>query len=167
MALDRTNMVSLFDTGTWLGGSTPALTEMGDGFTEISEDWGPEFVDTKYVNMKNSSSTLNGYALSMTPEREHLSDTMQTKMNEAFRTFPTGAKAESFYYRYYKTDITVTEGVGSGPAIKVPVTAGPSSTGGASSDPLKSSIEIHGNGDVIPGTISIAKNGTHTFTPTT
>lgn len=40
MALDRTNMVSLLDIGT-LTGSTEKIVEMGDGFTEITEDLDP------------------------------------------------------------------------------------------------------------------------------
>ena len=40
MALDRTNMVSLLDIGA-LTGSTEKLAEMGDGYTELTEDWGP------------------------------------------------------------------------------------------------------------------------------
>ena len=38
MSKDRTNMVSLLDIGTLLG-STEKIAEMGDGFSEITEDW--------------------------------------------------------------------------------------------------------------------------------
>ena len=41
MALDRTNMVSLLDIGKLFGGASTDIVEMGDGYTEISEDWGP------------------------------------------------------------------------------------------------------------------------------
>lgn len=41
MALDRTNMVSLLDIGKLFGGVSTDIEEMGDGYTEISEDWGP------------------------------------------------------------------------------------------------------------------------------
>lgn len=151
MALDRTNMVSLFDVGTWLGGSTPNIVEMGDGFTELSEDWSPNFQDTQYVNMKNAASSLTSYSLSMSPEREYLSDEFQEAIDTAFKTFPTGKTCESFYYRFYKTDLLS----GSGDCIRVPVVAAPSSTGGAGGDILTSSIEIHGNGDAEEGTITV------------
>ena len=72
-AQDRTNMVSLLDIGL-LTGSTTKLAEMGDGYTEITEDWGPSTDSTQYVNMKTASSTVKGYALNMSPEREYLSD---------------------------------------------------------------------------------------------
>ena len=39
--MDRTNMVSLLDIGSLMGGETPKIVEMGDGFSEITEDWGP------------------------------------------------------------------------------------------------------------------------------
>ena len=36
MAKDRTNMVSLLDIGSLMGGKSEKLAEMGDGFTELS-----------------------------------------------------------------------------------------------------------------------------------
>ena len=159
MALDRTNMVSLFDVGSWLGSTSEKLVEMGDGFNSLSEDWGPSFKDTQYVNMKNSASSLNGYAFSMTPEREHLSDEMQKAINTAFKKFPTGDAAKTYYYRFYKSDITGT----TGDCIRLPVVAGPSSTGGDAGDALTSSIEIHGNGEVEVGTITIGAGGTFSW----
>ena len=42
MAKDRTNMVSLLDIGSLMGGKSEKLAEMGDGFTELSEDWRSE-----------------------------------------------------------------------------------------------------------------------------
>lgn len=155
MALDRTNMVSLLDIGSLMGGKTPKIVEMGDGYKEITEDWGPNTQSDQYVNMKNASNTVKGYALSMTPERDHLSDEMQTAINTMFKTFPTGEKCNTYYYRFYKTDITGT----SGDCIRVPVTVCPSSTGGAGGDNLTSSIQINGNGDVEVGTITISESG--------
>ena len=73
--MDRTNMVSLLDTGLLMGGTTDIM-EMGDGYTELTEDWGPDIGSTQYVNMKSKSSTLKGYEFSMSPEREYLSDDM-------------------------------------------------------------------------------------------
>ena len=49
MALDRTNMVSLFDVGLWLGGKTSSIIEMGDGFNELTEEWNPSFNDKQYT----------------------------------------------------------------------------------------------------------------------
>lgn len=161
MALDRTNMVSLLDIGSLMGGKTPKIVEMGDGYKEITEDWGPNTQSDQYVNMKNASNTVKGYALSMTPERDHLSDEMQTAINTMFKTFPTGEKCNTYYYRFYKTDITGT----SGDCIKVPVTVCPSSTGGAGGDNLTSTIQINGNGDVEQGTITISEDGTFTWAP--
>lgn len=155
MALDRTNMVSLLDIGSLMGGKTPKIVEMGDGYKEITEDWGPNTQSDQYVNMKNASNTVKGYALSMTPERDHLSDEMQTAINTMFKTFPIGEKCNTYYYRFYKTDITGT----SGDCIRVPVTVCPSSTGGAGGDNLTSSIQINGNGDVEVGTITISEGG--------
>ena len=68
MALDRTNMVSLLDIGSLMGGKTSKIVEMGDGYKEITEDWGPNTQSDQYVNMKNASNTVKGYALSMTPD---------------------------------------------------------------------------------------------------
>lgn len=155
MALDRTNMVSLLDIGSLMGGKTPKIVEMGDGYKEITEDWGPNTQSDQYVNMKSASNTVKGYALSMTPERDHLSDEMQTVINTMFKTFPTGEKCNTYYYRFYKTDITGT----SGDCIRVPVTVCPSSTGGTGGDNLTSSIQINGNGDVEVGTITISEGG--------
>ena len=105
MALDRTNMVSLLDIGT-LTGPTEKIVEMGDGFTEITEDLGPNTESKQYVNMKNASNTVKGYALSMTPSREYLSDEMQKCIDTLFKTLPTGEKCNTNYYRFFKTDIT-------------------------------------------------------------
>ncbi len=155
MAKDRTNMVSILDIGSLMGGSAEKLAEMGNGYKEITEDWGPNTESTQYVNMKNASNSVKGYALSMTPEREHLSDEMQTTINEMFKKFPTGEKCETYYYRFYKTDLT--NGVGD--CIRVPVTVCPSSTGGAGGDNLTSSIQINGNGEVEVGTITVSASG--------
>ena len=58
-AEDRTNMVSLLDIGTLIG-STAKIVEMGDGYKEITEDWGPNTESTQYVNMKNANNTVKG-----------------------------------------------------------------------------------------------------------
>ena len=158
MALDRTNMVSLLDIGA-LTGSTEKLAEMGDGYTELTEDWGPNTESKQYVNMKNASNTVKGYAFSMTPSREYLSDDMQTAIDTMFKTFPTGDKCNTYYYRFYKTDIKS----GTGACIRLPVTVCPSSTGGSGADTLTSSIQINGNGEVEQGTITIGAGGTFTW----
>ena len=102
--------------------------------------------------MKSASNTVKGYALSMSPEREYLSDDMQKTIDDMFKTFPTGKACETYYYRFYKTDLTA----GVGDCIRVPVTVCPSSTGGAGGDTLKSTLQINGNGDVEQGTITIS-----------
>jgi len=152
MAMDRTNMVSLLDIGSLNNGSTANIVELGDGFTEISEDWAPNSEATQYVNMKNKSNTIKGYEFSMDAEREYLSDDVQKAIDELFKTFPTGTACNTFYYRFYKTD-AVSGSTGEFNAIKVPVTVAPSSTGGAGGDTLTSKIQINGNGDSVVGTI--------------
>ncbi len=160
MSKDRTNMVSLLDIGL-LAGSTGKLAEMGDGYTEVTEDWGPNTESKQYVNMKNASNTVKGYALSMNPSREYLSDDMQKCFDTLFKKFPTGEECNTYYYRFYKTDITGT----TGDCIRVPVTVCPSSTGGAGGDTLTSSIQINGNGEVEVGTITIGSGGEYTWAP--
>lgn len=161
MANDRTNMVSLLDFGKWMVGTDSNILELGDGFTELTEEWSPNTAETTYVNMKTAATTVNGYALSMTPEREHLSDEAQEYIDEAFRKFPTGKGAETYYYRFYKTGKS-----GDGfLAIKVPVVAMPTSTGGTGGETLISSIQISGNGDAVDGIMKITE-GKWTFTET-
>ena len=160
MAQDRTNMVSLLDIGSLMGGKTPKIVEMGDGYKEITEDWGPNTESTQYVNMKSAANAVKGYAHSMSPERVYLSDEMQTAIDTMFKTFPTGEKCETYYYRFYKTDLTA----GVGDCIRVPVTVCPSSTGGAGGDTLTSSVQINGNGDVELGTITVdSTDGTYSW----
>lgn len=163
MAEDRTNMVSLLDIGKLMSGATSNIVEMGDGFTEITEDWGPDVQTTQYVNMAAKSSTLKGYEFKMTPEREYLSDTIQTEIDKLFKNFPVGKDCETYYYRFYKSDITTTSGSGTGDCIRVPVVVSPSSTGGKGGDVLTSSIQINGNGNVEVGTITISSSGTYTW----
>lgn len=152
MAMDRTNMVSLLDIGKLSGGTTK-LVELGNGFTEISEDWAPNTESTQYVNMKNASNTVKGYEFSLDLEREYLSDEVQDVIDELFKKFPTGSGCETDYYRFYKTDITGN----TGECIKVPVTVAPSSTGGAGGDTLTSSLQVNGNGDAVLGTVTISE----------
>lgn len=160
MADSRVNMMSFLDFGKWMGGTTSNIIELGDGFTELTEDWAPNTSGVTYVNMESASNTLNNYDFSMTPEREHMSDEAQEYIDEAFRKFPTGRNAETDYYRLYKTD-KVSEGTYK--AIKIPVIAGPSSTGGSGGETLVSSIQINGNGKVVEGTMTIT-DGEWTFT---
>lgn len=152
MANDRTNMVSLLDFGLWMGGSDSNILELGDGFTELTEDWAPNIEEKQYVNMKTASNTLNGYGFSMSPERDHLSDEAQAFIDDAFRRFPTGTDAQTFYYRFYKTDSLTDGGF---KAIKLPVVVAPSGTGGSGGETLTSSLQITGNGDVTEGIMSI------------
>ena len=153
--MDRTNMVSLLDIGKLMGGTTANIVMMGDGFTELSEDWGPDVESKQYINMKAKSSTLKGYEFSMSPEREYLSDEMQEAIDSMFKKFPTGTQCETYYYRFFKTDITAN----SGECIRVPVIVAPSSVGGAGGDELTSSIQISGNGEAEVGTITISESG--------
>ena len=154
MAMDRTNMVSLLDIGLLTGKSTN-IVMLGDGFTEISEGWSPDTESKQYINMKNKSNTVKGYEFSFDAEREYLSDDVQEVIDTLFKTLPTGSKCETYYYRFFKTDIES----GSGDCIKVPVTVAPSSVGGAGGDTLTSTLQINGNGDSVLGTITISDSG--------
>lgn len=154
MAEIRTNMVSLLDIGLIMGKESQ-IVEMGDGFNELTESWGPEIDTKQYVNMKAKSSTLKGFEFSMTPEREYISDDLQKAIDYLFKNFPVGKACETFYYRYYKTDIKGN----TGECIKVPVIVAPDSTGGSGGDPLTSSIQLSGNGDVVKGTVTITESG--------
>lgn len=155
MAQDRTNMVSLIDLGLLNNGLTSDIKELGDGFTELTEDWGPNIESKQYINMKSAASTLKGYEFSTTAEREYLNDEVQEEIDNLFKKFPTGKACETYYYRYYKTDIKS----GTGDCIRVPVIVAPSTTGGAGGDTLVSAIQIQGNGDVELGTITISEDG--------
>ena len=166
MAEARTNMVSLLDIGSLNGGATPNIVVRGNGFTEIAEDWGPDVSSTQYVNMDAKSSTVKGYALSIKASREYIADAVQTAMDTLFSTLPTGSKCETFYYRFLKSNTTTTSGSTTGPCIKVPVTVAPSSLGGSGGDALVSELQISGNGNVIPGKITISSTGTYTFVAT-
>ena len=104
MPKDRTNMVSLLDIGTLLG-STEKIAEMGDGFSEITEDWGPNTASKQYVNMKNASNSVKGYAFSMSPARDDLTDEMQTAIDTLFKIFPTGEACETSYYRFLSESV--------------------------------------------------------------
>lgn len=158
MAMDRTNMVSCLDIGL-LQGQPSKIVEMGDGYTELTEDWAPNVESTQYINMKSASSTMKGYTLTMSPEREYLSDDMQECIDYMSKHFPTGQSCETFYYRYLKTDLSGN----SGECIKVPVIVAFSSVGGAGGDILKSTIQISGNGDATLGTVTIGVDGEITF----
>lgn len=165
MALDRTNMVSLLDVGSLMGGSSPDIQEMGDGYTELTEDWGPSVETTQYVNMKSKASTMSGYEFSMNPEREYLNDDMQKSLDKLLKKFPTGADCETFYYRFFKTD-AVESKTGVYSAIKVPVIVSPSSAGGEGGAALITSIQINGNGDVKEGFITMSEEGEFTWSDT-
>lgn len=163
MALDRTNMVSLLDIGSLMGGTSANIVELGNGFTELSEDWGPKVESKQYVNMKNASNSVLGYEFSMDAEREYISDTVQAKIDDMFKKFPTGSDCETSYYRFYKSDLTKSGETMTGDCIKLPVVVSPSSTGGAGGDTLTSSIGLAGNGEVELGTITISSTGTYTW----
>lgn len=166
MALDRTNMVSLLDVGKLFQGMTSNILEMGDGYTEITEDWGPNVESTQYVNMKSQSSTLSGYEFSMNPEREYLSDDMQLELDKLLKKFPTGKDCETDYFRFFKTD-AVDSKPGVFAAIKVPVIVSPSSAGGEGGAALVTSIQINGNGDVQEGYIKLdSSSGEYTWSET-
>lgn len=160
MAQDRTNMVSFLDIGLLMNGTTSNIVELGDGFTDLKEDWAPETESKQYVNMKSAANTVKGYKLEMEAEREYLSDDVQNTVDTLFKEFPTGEGCNTYYYRFYKTD-TVSTGVFN--AIKVPVTIAPKATGGAGGDVLTSSIQINGNGDAIKGSMTLS-GGTWEFT---
>lgn len=151
MAEARTNMVSLLDIGFITGGASK-IVEMGDGYTELTEDWGPKVETTQYVNMDAEAASVSGYSFSLSPEREYISDDLQEAINELSKKFPTGSACETFYYRFYKTDVTS----GSAKGIKVPVVVTISSVGGSGGESLKSTIQITGNGDVTEATITIS-----------
>lgn len=160
MAISRTNMVSLLDIGLLTGGKSN-IAEMGDGYTELTEDWGPKVNTVQYVNMSSESASVDGYSFSLSPERECLSDELQTAINTLAKTFPTGAACETYYYRFFKTDMTGT-GTMSGEGIKVPVVVTISSVGGSAGEALKSTIQIQGNGEASTCTINVDTDGKYT-----
>lgn len=156
--MDRTNMVSLLDVGSLLGGQTSKILEMGDGYSELSEDWGPNIKNTQWVNMKSAASAVSGYQFSMSPSREYMSDDLQKELDKIFKKFPTGKECETTYYRFLKTD-KVTESEGKYAAIAVPVVVAASSMGGSGGDALTSGISIQGNGEVKEGFITLSESG--------
>lgn len=155
MAEIRTNMVSLIDIGTWLGGTSPKIVEIGDGVTELTEEWGPDIESKQYINMDVKASSLKGYEFTTSIEREYMNDDFQKAVNDGLKEFPTGKKCETYYYRYFKTDITGN----TGDCIRVPVIMAPSTVGGSGEDVLTSALEISGNGKVELGTITISEDG--------
>ncbi len=162
-AQSRTNMVSLLDVGTLGEGKTEKLVEMGNGYTELTEDWGPKVDSKQYVNMEAESAVVSGYSFSMSPQREYISDDLQKAIDDLSKTFPVGSKCNTFYYRFYKTDLTAGEGTMSGSCIKVPVVVTISSVGGSGGESLKSTIQIKGNGNVSTGTVTVGTDGAYTF----
>lgn len=156
----RSNMVSLFDIGLWLGGKTSNIIEIGDGVTELTEDWGPDIESKQYINMGAKASNLKGYEFSTSVEREYMDDDFQTAINNGLKQFPTGKACETYYYRYFKSDI---DG-GTGDCIRVPVIATPSNVGGSGEDVLTATLDISGNGEVELGTITISGDG-YTWEP--
>ena len=160
MAENRTNMVSLLDMGLWLGGKTSNIMEIGDGVTELTEEWGPDIESKQYINMATKASNLKGYEFSTSIERDYMDDDFQKAIIDGFKQFPTGKKCETYYYRYFKTDITD----GTGDCIRVPVIVAPSTVGGSGEDVLTSALEISGNGAVEQGTITITEDG-YTWEP--
>lgn len=158
MAQDRTNMVSLLDIGSIMGGNTERIVELGDGFTELSEDWGPSIDSKQYINMKAQSSTVSGYQFSMNPSREYISDEVQKTFDRMLKVFPTGKNCETSYYRFFKTD--AVEGTeGRYEAIRVPVVVAPSGAGGSGGETLTTSVQINGNGSVETGYITLSDDG--------
>lgn len=160
MAENRTNMVSLLDIGTWLGGKTSNIVEIGDGVTELTEDWGPDIESKQYINMSAKASNLKGYEFATSIEREYMDDDFQKAINEGLKQFPTGKACETYYYRYFKTDLT--DGVGD--CIRIPVIMAPSSAGGSGEDVLTSAMDLSGNGEVEIGMITVAETG-YTWVP--
>lgn len=155
MSENRTNMVSMLDMGLWLGGKTSDIMEIGDGVTELTEEWGPDIESKQFINMDAKASNLKGYEFSTSVEREYMDDDFQEKVNEGFKQFPTGKKCQTHYYRYFKTDISDN----TGDCIRVPVIAAPSTIGGSGEDVLTSALQINGNGEVELGTITIGADG--------
>ncbi len=158
----RANMVSLLDIGTWLGGTSSNIVEIGDGVTELTEDWGPDIESKQYINMSAKASNLKGYEFSTSVEREYMDDDFQKAINDGLKQFPTGKKCETYYYRYFKTDISN----GTGDCIRVPVIMAPSSAGGSGEDVLTAALDISGNGEVELGTITISESG-YSWSPKT
>ncbi len=155
MAQDRTNMVSLLDIGSLMSGLSENLVELGDGFNELSEDWSPKIDETQYINQKVSSSSVNSYSLSMSLTREYLSDDVQKVIDKLFLDFPTGKDCETFYGRFYKTDVQTSGDTATVKGIRVPITLAPTSTGGSAGSALTSGIDIRGNGNAVKGTYTI------------
>ena len=121
---------------------------LGDGFAELSEDYGANVQNTQYINMTSASSTVKSYSSSFTLDREYIPDEMQTKVNKAIRTRPTGKACETYYYRLFTTDAATGGGF---LASREPIVMCPSGAGGAGGDVLTTSLMVQGNGDVTEG----------------
>lgn len=105
--------------------------------------------------MSTKSSSMKGYEFSTSIEREYMNDDFQKIVNNALKQLPTGDKCKTYYYRFFKTDITGN----TGDCIRVPVIMVPSGVGGSGEDVLTSTLELNGNGEVEQGTITISETG--------
>lgn len=154
MAVMREKLIHLFNIGT---SASPEWILLGDGITSLTEEFNPESETKQYINNANGTTAIKSYTPSISVEREYISDTLQTWIDEKIKTLPTGSNAESEYIRINLLDETTTAGTYN--AVKRKCSYQFDSIGGDAGSELKNSMTLGGIGDAKQGTVVVSTTG--------
>lgn len=143
----------------------PLFARINKGFTELTEDANAEVTEEQYIGDKNSSASVDRYAMSAGLDGVAFKeDAIFEILDTIHRTRATGAECE---YELLNVDIYNPSTDGSGnvsyPAQLQPVVIEITSWGGEIN--LRVGATLHYNGDPTFGTCTISASGEVTFTP--
>lgn len=154
MAVMREKLVHLFNTGTI---ASPVWVLLGDGITSLTEEFNPESETKQYINNANGSTAIKSYTPSISVEREYISDTLQTWIDEKIKLLPTGSAAESEYIRINLLDVGTPAGTYN--AVKRKCSYQFDNIGGDAGSELKNGMTLGGIGDGKQGTVAVTNTG--------
>lgn len=153
---------------------------INEGVTELTEDFNADTEDLQYVAEDSATTVVKRYAPSISlsavlVEKDGENpDEVNKWISEKVNTLPIGSNADTSYIRF-----SLLDEVGTGTATQKTYTAykrnavvSIGNVGGSAGDNVGMEVELHGKGDQIKGTLTLAITGTgtdqkttYTFTP--
>lgn len=150
--MKRHELLHYVDTS--MGAGDAAFSLLGDGITELIENFNPEEETQQWINQENGDTDIKSYTPSIEVEKQDcVEDTTQAWFDKMVDELPTGASATTSYIRFRLKD-KVSDGVYT--AYRRQCAVSVTSYGGEAGSNVVTAVKLGGKGAAVKGTFDVS-----------
>lgn len=159
----RSSLIHLINTSNPFSSTSAVWSLVNEGVTELTENFNADTEDLQYIAEDQATSVVKKYAPSIELTAVLLKgDAVNTWIRRIVNTLPVFEDADTEYIRYNLLD-EKTGASGSNKqyaAIKKKAVVSVSNIGGGAGENIEMSVTLSGQGDPIPGIVTVTTTGT-------